>query len=146
MPVRRVFHTDYGVWEHYYQEHKKEHLYFCTLCGKGFFHKSKKSLHKRVSPNKDREEKFAARAPYDAELELTFKRRQRMEVDVPPEVAEIARQEEESVQAAELLEAELEKEKVKEKDDSEVITLDAEVHRQKEEDEEDADDEDDTEE
>ena len=36
---QKGFHTDYGVHEHYYQEHKKEHLYFCTLCGKGFFHK-----------------------------------------------------------------------------------------------------------
>ena len=49
---QKGFHTDYGVWEHYYQEHKKEYLYFCTLCGKGFFHKSKKSLHKRGCPNK----------------------------------------------------------------------------------------------
>ena len=38
-----------------------------------------------------------------------------MEVDIPQEVAEIARQEEESARAAELLEAELEKEKAKEK-------------------------------
>ena len=56
----------------------------------------KKSLHKKGCLNKGGEEKFAARAPYDAELELTFKRRQRMEIEVPPEVAEIARQEEES--------------------------------------------------
>ena len=94
---QKGFHTDYRVREHNYQEHKKEHLYFCTLCGEGFFHKSKKSLHKKGCPNKGGEEKFAARAPYNAELELTFKRRQRMEVDVPLEVAEIARQEEESV-------------------------------------------------
>ena len=120
---QKGFHTDYGVWEHYYQEHKKEHLYFCTLCGKGFFHKSKKSLHKKGCPNKGREEKFEARAPYDAQLELTFKRRQRMEIDIPLEAAEIARQEEESAQAAELLEEELEKEKGKGKDDSEVMTL-----------------------
>ena len=93
---QKGFHTDYGVREHYYQEHKKEHLYFCTLCSKGFFHKLKKSLHKKGCPNKGGEEKFAARAPYDAQLELTFKRRQRMEVDIPQEVAEIARQEEES--------------------------------------------------
>ena len=127
---QKGFHTDYGVREHYYQEHKKEHLYFCTLCGKGFFHKSKKSLHKKGCPNKGGEEKFAARAPYDAELELTFKRRQRMEIEVPPEVAEIARQEEESARAAEQLEEE-ELEKGKEDD--------PEAHRQK-------DDDDDTEE
>ena len=93
---QKGFHTDYGVGEHYHQEHKKEHLHFCMLCGKGFFHKSNKSLHKKGCPNKGGEEKFAARAPYDAELELTFKRRQRMEIDIPLDVAEIARQEEES--------------------------------------------------
>ena len=27
---QKQFHMDYGVREHYYQEHKKEHLYFCT--------------------------------------------------------------------------------------------------------------------
>ena len=121
---QKGFHTDYGVREHYYQEHKKEHLYFCTLCGKGFFHKSKKSLHKKGCPNKGGEEKFAARAPYDAELELTFKRRQRMEIDIPPDVAEIARQEEESARAAEQLEEELEKAKED----------DPEAHRQKDDD------------
>ena len=120
---QKGFHTDYGVRGHYYQEHKKEHLYFCTLCGKGFFHKSKKSLHKKGCPNKGGEEKFAARAPYDAELELTFKRRQRMEIDIPPDVAEIARQEE-SARAAEQLEEELEKAKED----------DPEAHRQKDDD------------
>ena len=63
-----------------------------------------------------------------------------MEVDIPPEVAEIARQKEESVRAAELLEAELKKEKAKEKDDPEVIMLDVEVHRQKEDDDDNGDD------
>ena len=126
---QKGFHTDYGVREHYYQEHKKEHLYFCTLCGKGFFHKSKKSLHKKGCPNKGGEEKFAARAPYDAELELTFKRQQRMEIDIPPDVAEIARQEEESARAAEQLEEELEKAKED----------DPEAHRQKDDDDDDDD-------
>ena len=93
---QKGFHTDYAVWKHYYQEHKKEHLYFCTLCGKGFFHKLKKSLHKKGCPNKGGEEKFEARAPCDTQIELTFKQRQRMEIDIPQEVAEIARQEEES--------------------------------------------------
>ena len=49
---QKGFHTDYRVWEHYYQEHKKEHLYFCTLCGKGFFHKSKKVFTKEVVQTK----------------------------------------------------------------------------------------------
>ena len=84
----------------------------------------KKSLLKKGCPNKGGEEKFAARAPYDAELELTFKRHQRMEIDIPPDVAEIARQEEESAQAAEQLEEELEKAKED----------DPEAHRQKDDD------------
>ena len=109
---QKEFHTDYGVREHYYQEHKKEHLYFCTKCNKGFFHKSHKSYHKKSCPKKDEEDRFAKRAPYDAELELTFKRRQR--VEIPPEVAEIALQQQESDRAAELLEQQIEKEKAKE--------------------------------
>ena len=68
-----------------------------------------------------------------------------MEVDIPQEVVEIARQEEESAQAAELLEEQLEKETVKGKDDSEVMTLGVEVHRQKDDDDEEDDDEDDME-
>ena len=69
------FHTDYGVREHYYQVHKKEFLYFCTKCSKGFFHKSKKSNHKKACPKKDEVDTHAARALYDEELEKTFKRR-----------------------------------------------------------------------
>ena len=60
-----------------------------------------------------------------------------MEVDIPQEIVEIARQEEESARAAELLEEQLEKETAKGKDDSEVMTLDVEVHRQKDDDDED---------
>ena len=119
---QKEFHTDYGVREHYYQEHKKEHLYFCTKCNKGFFHKSHKSYHKKSCPKKDEEDRFARRAPYDAELELTFKRRQR--VEIPPEVAEIALQAQESDKAAELLEQELEKDKTQEGET--VISMDPE--------------------
>ena len=70
---QKGFHTDYGVREHYYQEHLKQFLYFCRLCNKGFYHKSKKSLHKKCCPNMGGEEKFEGRAPYNEELELTFK-------------------------------------------------------------------------
>ena len=86
------FNTDYGVREHYYQVHKKEFLYFCTKCGKGFFHKSKKSNHKKACPKKDEVDTHAARALYDEELEKTFKRRTRVEVDVPEEVLDLAKQ------------------------------------------------------
>ena len=62
---QKQFHTDYSVREHYYQEHKKEHLYFCRRCGKGFFHKSYKSNHKKICPKKGQEEKFDPGAPVD---------------------------------------------------------------------------------
>ena len=110
------FHTDYGVREHYYQVHKKEFLYFCTKCGKGFFHKSKKSNHKKVCPKKDEVDTHAARAPYDEELEKTFKRRTRVEVDVPEEVLDLAKQyqaeeNKECEEASAALQKELEKDK-----------------------------------
>ena len=118
---QKGFHTDYGVREHYYQEHLKQFLYFCRLCNKGFYHKSKKSLHKKGCPNKGGEEKYEGRAPYNAELELTFKRRQRMEVELPPEVLDLAREEQESEQAVQQLELQEWKEKEKEE---EVVALD----------------------
>ena len=86
------FHTDYRVREHCYQVHKKDFLYFCMKCGKGFFHKSKKSNHKKACPKKDEEDTHAPRAPYDEELEKTSKRRTRVEVDVPEVVLDLTRQ------------------------------------------------------
>ena len=118
---QKGFHTDYGVLEHYYQEHLKQFLYFCRLCNKGFYHKSKKSLHKKSCPNKGGEEKYEGQAPYNAELELTFKRRQRMEEELPPEVLDLAREEQESEQAVQQLELQEWKEKEKEE---EVVALD----------------------
>ena len=135
---QKGFHTEYGVREHYYQEHKKEYLYFCPLCNKGFYHKSKKSLHKKACPNKDGKEQFTPRAPYDAELELTFKRRQRMEVNIPEEVARIAMEEEERCKAAE----ELEKVMEKEKEGDATVILDAEVEQKEDDDEEETDEDD----
>ena len=108
---QKEFHTDFGVREHYYQVHKQQHLYFCTKCNKGFYHKSHKSYHKKSCPNKDEEDKYPKRAPYEPELELTFKRRQR--VEIPKEVADLALQAQESDKAAELLEQEMAKEKEK---------------------------------
>ena len=118
---QKGFHTDYGVREHYYQEHLKQFLYFCCLCIKGFYHKSKKSLHKKGCPNKGGEEKYEGWAPYNAELELTFKRRQRMEVELPLEVLDLAREEQESKQAVQ--QPELQEWKEKEKEE-EVVALD----------------------
>ena len=113
---QKGFHTDYGVCEHYYQEHLKQFLYFCRLCNKGFYHKSKKSLHKKCCPSMGGEEKFEGRAPYNKELKLTFKQRQRMEVELPQAVLDLAREEQESEQAVEQLELQEQKEKEREKE------------------------------
>ena len=86
-----VFHTDYGVREHDYEVHKKEFLYFCMKCSKGFFHKSKKSNHKKACQKKDEKDTHAPRALYDKELEM-FKRRTGVEVDVPEEVLDLTKQ------------------------------------------------------
>ena len=117
------FHTDYGVREHFYQQHKKEYLYFCTRCGKGFYHKGHKSIHKKTCPNAGENEKFAPRAPIDEALELTFKRRQRVVIDMPQELEEELKQDQsESEKAQKFLEMEMAKDKEKsekEKDEEE---------------------------
>ena len=63
-------------------------------------------------PKRDEEDTHEPRAPYDEELEKTFKKRARVQVDVPQEVLDIAKQyqEEESTEckeAATTLEKEL---------------------------------------
>ena len=88
---------------------------------KGFYHKSKKSLHKKGCPNKGGEEKYKGRTPYDAELELTFKCRQRIEVEMPQKVVAMAREQQECEQAVEQLELQEWKEGEKEE---EVTALD----------------------
>ena len=59
---------------------------------KASLHKSKKSNHKKACPKKDETDTHAARALYDADLEKTFKRRTRVEVDVPQEVLDLTKQ------------------------------------------------------
>ena len=119
----KCFHTDYGVHEHFYQQHKKEFLYFCTRCGKGFYHKGYKSMHKKSCPNVGEIEKYAPHAPIDEKLELTFKCRQRVQIDLPKEIEEELQQDQsESVEAQKMPDLEMakekEKEKEKEKDDN----------------------------
>ena len=86
-------------------------------CGKGIFHKSKKSNHKKAHPKKDEADTHAARAPYDKELKKMFKRRTRVEVDVPEEVLDLAKQyqaeeNKECEEANAALQKELEKDKL----------------------------------
>ena len=78
------YYSETAVREHYYQVHLKQDLYFCKQCGQGFAHKSRKSSHKTsgACPNKDGEDKYIGRAPYDEKLEATFKRRTIMPLDI----------------------------------------------------------------
>ena len=80
------FYHENAVREHYYKEHLKEDLWFCTRCGQGFAHKSRKSMHNKLGacPNKGGKEEFAGRAPYNKELEATFKRRIQIPLEMTP--------------------------------------------------------------
>ena len=80
------FYHENAVREHYYKEHLKGDLWFCTRCGQGFAHKSRKSTHNKsgACPNKGGTEQFAGRAPYNKELEATFKRRIQIPLDMTP--------------------------------------------------------------
>ena len=64
----------------------KEDLWFCTRCGQGFAHKSRKSTHNKsgACPNKGGEEQFVGRAPYNEQLEATFKRRIQIPLEMTP--------------------------------------------------------------
>ena len=66
------FFQENGVREHYYQ-HTDIVLWFCTKCGEGFHFKWNKSKHKMACPNPNRPDKFQGRAPYNEEIEATFK-------------------------------------------------------------------------
>ena len=81
-----AYYSDVAAWEHYYQTHLKQDLYFCKKCGQGFVHKSCKSVHVRseACPMKDQGDQFPGRAPFNEELEATFKH----QVIMPLEITE----------------------------------------------------------
>ena len=69
-----------------------------------------------MCPKKDEVDTHTARAPYDEELEKTFKRRTQVEVDVPQEVLDLAKQyQEEENKECEEASAALQKELKKDK-------------------------------
>ena len=76
------YYSEKAVREHYYKIHLKTFLYYCTKCNHSFFHLSRKSSHKGKCPNPKGEDVYAARAPYNDELEKTFKRRTIMPVKI----------------------------------------------------------------
>ena len=76
------FAQENGVREHYYHQHTNITLWFCQKCGKGFNFKSNKSTHLKTCPLKDGPDKYVPRTPYDAVLEVTFKKRQAVPLQV----------------------------------------------------------------
>ena len=90
------FYEKNSVREHYYKEHDGSYLYRCKKCNMGFHYKSVKSMHtsKGACPNKDEEDKFEARLPFDKELEAKFKRCTVLPIQLPDEVLKVAEEEE----------------------------------------------------
>ena len=76
------FYSEVAVREHYYKEHLKTFLYFCPKCNVGFHQNSRRTDHKKNGkcPQKDQPDQYAPRAPLDATLELTFKRREIVQI------------------------------------------------------------------
>ena len=76
------FYSEVSVREHYYKEHLKTFLYFCPKCNLGFHQNSRKSDHKKKGkcPQKDSPNQFQPRAPLNQTLELTFKRREIVQI------------------------------------------------------------------
>ena len=66
--------------EHYYKMHVKKFLYRCTKCNKGFHWKSRIPDHNRKCPNKDGEDKYEWKLPFDEEIESKFVRRKAVPV------------------------------------------------------------------
>ena len=90
------FYEKNSVREHYYKEHDGSYLYRCKKCNMGFHYKSLKSMHtsKGACPNKDEEDQFEARLPFDKELEAKFKRCTVLPIQLPDEVLKVAEEEE----------------------------------------------------
>ena len=76
-----------GVREHYYHEHTDITLWFCQKCGEGFHFKSNKSKHLKGCPERNGPDKYVGRAPYDATIEATFKKRSAVLLQVVPQQA-----------------------------------------------------------
>ena len=87
------FHEN-SLQEHYSHQHTDIVLWFCTKCGEGFHFKSNKSKHKMACPNPNRPDKLEGRAPYNEEIEATFRRRQAIPVQIPqqPDESELTDQ------------------------------------------------------
>ena len=82
----KEYGSDETLRMHYYKEHLKKFLYFCTKCNQGFNYKNRITSHHPACPNKDDPDKYPAMQK-DATLEHLFRRRKR--IDVPEKVLEV---------------------------------------------------------
>ena len=79
----RGFFYENTVREHYYHEHTDIVLWHCKKCNEGFHYKSNRSKHRHACPNKDGADIYPGRAPYNEELEETFKAKTAIPVKIP---------------------------------------------------------------
>ena len=79
----RGFFYENTVCEHYFHEHTDIVLWHCKKCNEGFHYKSNRSKHQHACPNKDGADIYPGRAPYNEELEETFKAKTAIPVKIP---------------------------------------------------------------
>ena len=79
----RGFFYENTVHEHYYHEHTDIVLWHCKKCNEGFYYKSNRSKHRHACPNKDGADIYLGHAPYNEELEETFKPKTAIPVKIP---------------------------------------------------------------
>ena len=69
--------------EHYYHKHTDIVLWHCKKCNEGFHYKSNRSKHRHACPNKNGADIYPGCAPYNEELEETFKPKTAIPVKIP---------------------------------------------------------------
>ena len=79
----RGFFYENTVREHYYHEHTDIVLWHCKKYNEGFHYKSNRSKHQHACPNKNGADIYPGRAPYNEELEETFKPKTAIPVKIP---------------------------------------------------------------
>ena len=79
----RGFFYENTVRKHYYHDHTDIVLKHCKKCNEGFHYKSNRSKHRHACPNKNGPDMYPGRAPYNEELEETFKPKTAIPVKIP---------------------------------------------------------------
>ena len=93
----KPFLKENGVREHYYHQHTDITLWFCQKCGEGFHFKSNQSKHLKTCPQRNGPDKYVRRAPYDATIEATFKKRAAVPLQVVPQQGAAANPQQQAV-------------------------------------------------